>query len=94
VLTKASCEYRPRGGALKLFYNHDSEVVISGPSGTGKTRAGLEKLDYYARRYPGVRAAVVRRTRLSMTQTVLVTYQKRVIHWDDSIRFRTGEARV
>ena len=76
---------------MKLFYNHDSEVVISGPSGTGKTRAGLEKLDYYARRYPGVRAAVVRRTRLSMTQTVLVTYQKRVIHWDDSIRFRTGE---
>ncbi|MBC8445785.1 MAG: terminase [Chloroflexi bacterium] len=88
---KVSCKYQPRGGALKLFYNQDSEVVISGPAGTGKTRAALEKLDYYARKYPGMRAAIVRRTRLSMTQTVLVTYRKRVIHWDSSIRFRTGE---
>ncbi len=91
MLTRIDCEYRPRGGALELFYNQDSEVVISGPAGTGKTRAALEKLDYYARRYPGMRGCIVRRTRLSMTQSVLVTYRRQVAGWDKSIRFRTGE---
>ena len=86
-----TAEYAPKGEAWALFNIEEDEVIISGPSGTGKTRACLEKLDYLARQYPGMRGAIVRKTRRSMTQSVMVTWVKKVIWWDASIHFRTGE---
>ena len=85
--------YNPRGSAWTIFENTDNEVVISGPSGTGKTRACLEKLNQCAFAYPGMRGAIVRKTRQSMTQSVIVTWEKKVIPWwlGEKIVFRTTE---
>lgn len=86
-----AAEYWPRGTAWTLFESDAAELVVTGPAGTGKTRACLEKLDWCCRHYPGMRAVIVRKTRQSMTQSVLVTWVKKVIAWDDSVTFRTGE---
>ena len=75
----AARPYQPRGGALALFTAHDAEVLIEGPANTGKSRAALEKLHLCCTKYPGIRALVVRQTRESCTESVLVTFETKVV---------------
>jgi len=71
--------YRPRGAAKALFPCRSTEVLIEGPAGTGKTVAVLEKINRWLLKCPNSRALIVRKTRISMTQSVLVTLEKKVI---------------
>lgn len=63
--------YRPLGAALNLFGCRDREVVIEGPAGTGKSRGVCEKVFAVAAKYPRSRHLLCRKTRVSMTQSVL-----------------------
>ena len=72
-------DYRPLGAARELFRRRDSEVILSGPAGTGKSRAVLEKLHACAEKYAGSRLLIVRKTRASLTTTGLVTYEQLVL---------------
>ena len=71
--------YRPYGGADLLWRCRKGEVLYDGPAGTGKTRAVLEKVVLAALKYPGARILLSRKTRASMTQTVLVTLEDKVL---------------
>ncbi len=71
--------YRPYGETRAVFHRRDREIVLSGPAGTGKSRAALEKLHLLACKYPGCRLLIVRKTRKSLTQTGLVTFEKQVL---------------
>jgi phage terminase large subunit len=71
--------YRPHGASEKLLYAHDSELLISGPAGTGKSRGCLEKLHICAEKYPNMRALIVRKTRESLTESALVTFEEKVM---------------
>ena len=76
--------YKPHGAAKDLFHCHDTEVLIEGPAGTGKSRAVLEKANLMAWRHPGMRTLLVRKTRRSMTESTLVTFEEKVVPdaWD------------
>lgn len=78
--------YEPRGGALRLMRCRDKQILIEGPAGTGKTLATLTKIDAVLRRWPGARGLIVRKTRASMTQSVLVTYEEKVLPEGDPIK--------
>lgn len=71
--------YTPRGAALDLFAVRAPEVVLSGPAGTGKSRACLEKLHMLALVNPGMRGLIVRKTLSSLGSTALVTWREHVI---------------
>lgn len=71
--------YEPWGGCLEAFNARDPEVLISGPAGTGKSRACLEKVHTMALRNPGFRGLLVRKTAVSLTNTGLVTWNSFVI---------------
>jgi len=71
--------YRAYGAAAEVLAFRGREVVMSGPAGTGKTRANLEKLFAVANKYPGCRLLLVRKTRASLTQSVLVTWEEKVV---------------
>lgn len=75
----AELEYRAKGAAASLFRCHSPEVLIEGPAGTGKTRAILEWINYLSETYPGVRVLIARATRVSLTQSVLVTWETKVL---------------
>jgi hypothetical protein len=75
----AGTPYRPLGGALELFSSREAEVLLAGPSGTGKSRACLEKLHYLALQYGGLRALMLRKTRESLTHTGLATLEHGVL---------------
>jgi PBSX family phage terminase large subunit len=70
--------YRPRGAAAELLKIRDKEVLLSGPAGTGKSRACLEKLHFMCLMNPRMKALAVRKTAVSLTSTGLVTYQEHV----------------
>lgn len=71
--------YEPWGAAQRLFKERGDEVVISGPAGTGKSRAALEKVHLMCLLNPGMRALVVRKTLASLTATGLVTWREKVV---------------
>lgn len=83
--TEEERPYQPYGAALALFYDQSLEVVLEGPAGTGKSRAVLEKLHFCAIKYPGCRILIVRKTRESLSESILVTYEEKVLPPGDPI---------
>jgi phage terminase large subunit len=71
--------YFPRGAARQLWACQAPEVLIAGPAGTGKRRACLEVLHWNATEYPGYRGLICRKTRESITESVLVTFEEKVV---------------
>lgn len=70
--------YTPKGECKKLFASRQDEVVISGPAGTGKSRACLEKIHLMCLVNPGMKALIVRKTATSLGSTAMQTYKKHV----------------
>lgn len=71
--------FQPRGAAKAVFSARDSEVLVVGAAGTGKSRACLEKLHMICSLSPNVRALIVRKTLVSLASTALDTFRKFVI---------------
>lgn len=98
--------YRPFGTSKTLFECREPEIVVSGPAGTGKSRACLEKFNALAWKYPGCRLLILRKTRASLTQAAIVTLEQHVfppgwldtlIHWssvDQEYRYPNGSVMV
>jgi phage terminase large subunit len=57
----------------------DRYVLFDAPAGTGKTRAVLEKANLIALKYDGCRILLCRKTRASLTQSVLVAFEQDVL---------------
>lgn len=70
--------YNPHGAVREVWLSRAPEVLIPGGAGTGKTRGVLEKLHLYLLKHKGTRGLIVRKTRASMTESVLVTYESHV----------------
>lgn len=73
--------YEPRGNARKVFrlkHLEADEIVLDGPVRTGKSRAWLELANAIAEKYPRSRQLFVRKTRVSLTQSILVTFERDV----------------
>lgn len=89
-----SAPYYPVGSARRLWTSRATELLLSGPAGTGKSRGCLEYLHWAADRYPKMRGAIVRKTRASLTQSAMVTLEKHVLPegWlGNFIQWRTQE---
>lgn len=71
-------DYRPRGAARDLLHCRAPEVLISGPAGTGKSRAALEKLNLICELNPGAKCLLVRKTAVSLTTSALTTFRELV----------------
>jgi PBSX family phage terminase large subunit len=71
--------YEPWGGCKEVFDSREPEVLISGPAGTGKSRACLEKLHLICLMTPNVRALIIRKTLSSLGSTALVTWRNFVV---------------
>jgi hypothetical protein len=70
--------YRPRGSAKVVLESRAPELLVSGPAGTGKSRACLEKLLILALNVPSLRGLIVRKTKVSLASTALETWEKHV----------------
>lgn len=71
--------YRPRGAALELLDSTEPEVLLCGPANTGKSRGVGECLFRDLASNPNCRIAAVRKTRASLTESFLVTWEDEVL---------------
>jgi PBSX family phage terminase large subunit len=78
--------YAPRGAALELMYCKAREVLLSGPAGTGKSRAALEKINLVAMQKP-IRAAIVRKVRSRVTQSAMITFEQKVLPQPSAVKW-------
>ncbi len=88
--TETVIRYEPHGAAAELFRTRESETVIAGPAGTGKSLAALFRVHLAALNNPNIRCLIVRKTAVSLGSTTLVTFEKKVaahalasgiVHW-------------
>jgi PBSX family phage terminase large subunit len=71
--------YTPYGSAWTLLHSQAPQILVSGPAGTGKSRACLTKLHLCAEHKPGFRGLILRKTRESLTESGLVTFEQIVL---------------
>jgi len=74
-----SLYFKPRGAARDIFRDASPELLLSGPAGTGKSRAALEKLYWAADTFPGMRGLICRQVRASLSETGLATWENLVL---------------
>ena len=78
--------FRLWGGNRAAFNDQTSkELLLSGPAGTGKTLTNLSLILWFCGEYPGARCLIVRKTRESLTESVLVTWERDVLGWDHPV---------
>lgn len=88
--------YSPGGIFRQLWSDTTRITVFGGPAGTGKSRFIMEKAHAACLEYPGIRVLFVRKTRESLAQSVMVTFEERVVpeankfFGDQSREHRTG----
>lgn len=71
--------YYAHGGIAEMMACFDREVLIEGPANTGKTRGVLEKDYSFCTTFPNIRILWVRKTRKSLTESVLTTWEEHVL---------------
>jgi len=71
--------FRPFGSVKDVLYAKDTIIGVCGPAGTGKSRGCIEKAHILAEKYAGCRILFVRKTRESMSESVLFTYEDKVL---------------
>ncbi len=74
-----------RGANTLAYESREPEVLLSGPAGTGKTATWLFKILTICDYHPGSRILIVRKTRESLTESVLVTWERDVLGLDHEI---------
>jgi phage terminase large subunit-like protein len=83
--------YVPYGTCADVFYSQDTDIIISGPAGTGKSRACLEKIHFHALNYPGSRYLIVRKTRKSLSEAALQTFEDWVLGSDHPMLYKAPQ---
>lgn len=76
---KAAQRFELYGHNKTVQFVNDREVLLCGPARTGKSFAWLVKLHRYATRYPNFRGLIVRKTRASLSEAALQTFEEHVL---------------
>ena len=75
----ATREFHAYGGTSEVFRCRDRRILVEGPANTGKTRGDLEYVNYRAVTCPGIRVLLARQTLQSLRESVLVTWEQKVL---------------
>jgi hypothetical protein len=94
-MTTAAIEetYTPYGKMSNLFTSKEPEIILGGAAGTGKSRGNLEYLNYLATEYSRCRLLMLRKTRRSLTESGMVTFEQKVLHPAQKVRFSSSQQR-
>jgi len=71
--------YEAFGAAAEFFRSQELEVLCESGAGTGKSYSLMQKANWTARKYPGSRQIFARQTRKSLTESVLVDWEEKVL---------------
>lgn len=74
--------YRPCGNLLKAWTSHARNLMLGGPYGTGKTRCGFEKFNFYMCAYPGSVGVMARKTYEDLIPLLNAIFDDHVLGFD------------
>lgn len=72
-------QFELRRGNYEAFVSREPQVLTFGPAGTGKSLAWLAKIAYNADKYPKCRQLICRKSRSSLTETGLVSFERDIL---------------
>jgi len=72
-------EYRPRGNMAKLFVSQAPVILVEGPANTGKSYGILWKILFTLAKHPGAKAWIGAVTRAQITDSVLATFENKIL---------------
>ncbi len=78
-MSEALREFVPVGAHRELWGARDPRILVEGPAGTGKTRNELERINALCWKYPKSRHLICRKTRASMSESVLVVVGSKMV---------------
>ncbi|MDQ3832231.1 MAG: terminase [Actinomycetota bacterium] len=90
VEERSSEAYEPRGAVKQLWSSREREIVVSGPSETGKTWGCCQYLDALLWKYPGAQGGLGRKVRSALNGAALQTF-KRVLGPNTPVKAYGGE---
>lgn len=67
------------GDNARAFNSREPELLLCGAAGSGKSLAVLAKIRTICGNFPGARVLIVRKTRESLTESVLVTWERDIL---------------
>src|ERR1700722_4654524 len=77
-------EWELSGGVREAFDDTTSpEILLAGSAGSGKTIGALLKLYWTCRNFPNARCLLLRKTRVSLTESSLVTWERDILGGPD-----------
>lgn len=88
--------FAPKGAAAQLYREKGAEVVLSGPAGTGKSRAVLERVHMRNLLTANCKGLIVRQVARSLATSALKTWERDVVNHallDGSVSYYGGSAR-
>lgn len=83
-----------RGSNLEVQTADDPELVVAGPAGTGKSVGLLYLLHRTAEAYPKSRQLILRKTRASLTQSGLDTFEDDILPTGHPVLFNRDGSRI
>jgi len=83
-----------RGANLEVQQATDAEIVVSGPAGTGKSVGLLHLLHRTAEEFPKSRQLILRKTRASLTQSGLDSFEDDVLPSAHPVLFNANGSRI
>lgn len=85
--------FEPLTWQVKPLKDYSPTMLLTGSAGGGKSRLAAEKLHMFCLRYPGSTALVVRKTRESVKNSLVLLLKKIVIGDDVRVRHNAGDRR-
>jgi PBSX family phage terminase large subunit len=79
--------FEPRNVIKDLFTMKDEEILVAGPAGTGKSLGVLQKIHLVLSKYPNSKGFMCRKTRVSMTNSCIATFDNKVLAPPDKVHF-------
>lgn len=77
--------YHPYGVLADVFTDRSDEILLAGPAGTGKSLGALHKIHLVLSKYKKSKGFMSRKTRASMTNSCMATYENLVLHEADRV---------
>lgn len=84
--------YEPRGAVKDLMTCKAEIILLEGPAGTGKSLGVLQKIHYCSLKYPGSRILCLRKTRVSIRQSLRITWENVVRPHLNGVRFNKDDS--
>lgn len=85
--------YRPLPWQVEPWRDTSPIILLTGSAGGGKSRLAAEKLHGFCLRYSGAMALMLRKTRVSMTNSTVLFVERKIIGPDIRIRPVTSKSR-